>query len=553
MNDNIKRPQPPSRPVNNSGASNAPHTPGKPQKPAPKVAPKPTAPSALDMINDEDFNEGVSIPHEEAKQSHSVLEDMDLEIPETVSAPFVTQQRPTAPPAVKEPSIKVAPEPIIAPSIEPEEDDFEIDDYLQEAEAEMSGEFETAVPADNIVNRPANAGQNSGGPILNPTHREVNYHGQPKPKRLAAVEHPDDLARMPPPGSYTTPTQQAPAPPAAPPQAPPPVTRSAPTSAQSKDEKASGKSFFASASKPRKSSNAMPPRMKATLIRWVVVGGIVSLAATGVYQTFIAPDPTPTGEELVSLISDTTGETTFPTGQAESFVKSFTEAYFTYPEGMSSSEYKDGLATYMNTSLTTGTLFNPNGLGQEITAGPYVANIRYVGDTLVSYTVQVGLNGSSDFTYVEFPVYYDEEHDAFLIMGTPGIVPAPDQAATPEQPGKTWSDDPDISSEVKQTFTDFFTAWGTSDEEALTRLIDPEASFAVTAGLGVEGIIASNIQDIQVEANPDDVNYATARTARVTVTWQYSNGVTITSAYELRIKYDGTRWNIMDIRAGVIE
>ncbi len=320
---------------------------------------------------------------------------------------------------------------------------------------------------------------------------------------------------------------------------------------QQENEKRDPRNLFMKAKGERKASKkALNPRQTATILRTIVMLAILLFATLGIYN-IVNPISVPSGAELNNAINQSTGKSNFPTDKAEGFILAFTEAYFTKTEGLSSTDYSnkliafapDSLVTEMRTSYTGDTT-------QTVLEGPYVSGIRYVDDNMASYTMSVKLSTSENWVYVQIPVYYNEESKSFTVAGIPGLVPEPPRSKLPSGYAKTWSTDTKIAQEVQADFQKFFTAWGASDQEELARLLSPEASLEAKTGLNGEVEFIS-LTEIEVQMIADDPNFQLQRLARVKVRWGTPEETSYTSFYEMLIDFDGTRWNVRDIRAGV--
>ncbi|MFF1714370.1 conjugal transfer protein [Streptomyces sp. NPDC058268] len=156
------------------------------------------------------------------------------------------------------------------------------------------------------------------------------------------------------------------------------------------------------------------------------------------------------------------------------------------------------------------------------------------------------------------PVWVDDlkTGNGLRVIGDVGTLPQPEQA-TPQEVKDPAQSDSQLSGDLKgKLFQDFFTAWGASNDNNLTRYVSPGASKAARAGLN-GGLKTPKVSEVKVllptgVAATDGHQWKTDDTtwAWVSVDWQAGDSRT-TERYRVQIVLTDQGWFVKDIRAGV--
>ncbi|MEU1824272.1 conjugal transfer protein [Streptomyces abikoensis] len=142
------------------------------------------------------------------------------------------------------------------------------------------------------------------------------------------------------------------------------------------------------------------------------------------------------------------------------------------------------------------------------------------------------------------------------VVGGVGTLPQPDQASPPEVKDALQTDS-DLSGDLQgKLFQDFFTAWGSSNGNNLTRYVAPDATKTARAGLR-NALQTPKVTEVKVllpkgVAASDGHKWKVGDTtwARVTVEWK-SGDAHVTERYRVEVTLTDQGWFVKDIRAGI--
>lgn len=201
-----------------------------------------------------------------------------------------------------------------------------------------------------------------------------------------------------------------------------------------------------------------------------------------------------------------------------------------------------------------------NGKGKQVVAysmwsgymepvAEYPGHAYYIG-------VQVQLTTGALRT-LSVPVWVKDlkSGNGMRVVGDVGTLPQPDQASPPEVKDALQSDSELASDLQSKLFADFFTSWGASNADNLSRYVAPGASKAARAGL--RGAMRSpKVSEVKVLL-PKGVSATDGHTwkaddttwARVAVEWK-AGDARVTERYRVQITLTDQGWFVKDIRGG---
>jgi hypothetical protein len=323
-------------------------------------------------------------------------------------------------------------------------------------------------------------------------------------------------------------------------------------------------------------SNFSGERSKVLILRVIAFSAIAILAFAGLKSAFI-PTPQPTANNIIQTAKYGMGITKFPTERGSAFVIGFSKVYLTVlPNG--ASERTDKLEAYAPGTVISAQGFSQTGdpktiVPQTVTSGPYVSGVTSKDDKNAVYTVSAEVNGSQ-WIYLDVPVQYNLDSQAFVISGPPSFVPAP-KLSKLEPVQKKWKlDDTEAVKAFKDDANLFFAAWSKSDYKVIDVHTTPKADISAKSGL--DGVVSlKDVTNISIEsaedaATPDVVaddaipesnaglegtNDKDVRKASVVVIWNsnLSPGTSYSQSYDLvLVKASGeTHWKIASLKGGI--
>lgn len=286
-------------------------------------------------------------------------------------------------------------------------------------------------------------------------------------------------------------------------------------------------------------------RKPVVIMRFVVIGGLVLLAATGV-KSIVFPSPPPSSEAVASEVKTQLALTNFPATQAEGFVLGFVKTYLTVSSETASTRNEE-LANYADpTVLSSGGIAYPGNYTQSIVEGPYIYGIRYDTDNTAVYTVGAKTD-KGEWLYLAVTVYYNPDTRAFVIAKPPTLTAPPAISKMPVQQTEPVKDD-EATKAATDAVTSFFKAWGASDAQALSVVLTPDADPRALNGLAGTATLES-VSSLSLYAPSEETNGMYL--AKAVVRWTSGpedSQITYTSEYQLMLTPKNSKWYIKDIR-----
>ena len=284
-------------------------------------------------------------------------------------------------------------------------------------------------------------------------------------------------------------------------------------------------------------------RSTMILMRWLVLGGVAFMVLIGV-KSIVFPPSLPSSGAIVNQVQQGLGVTNFPADAGEGFVLGFADAYMTVSPDVSSSARDELLSKYTNTSiLTANGVTYPSGYEQKIINGPYVFGLRYTSNNTAVYTVGAETD-TQGWIYLSVNVFYDQTARAFAVPSAPSIAPPPALSTMPSQ--KIIAVDEEATSSAKNTVDAFFSAWGASNQDALSVVLSPNADARAVNGL-MGKVEFQSVSSLEV-AKSDDPS-VTVRQGVASVVWLTGqDGVKYTSTYQvLLVRASDNKWYVQDV------
>lgn len=302
--------------------------------------------------------------------------------------------------------------------------------------------------------------------------------------------------------------------------------------------------------KEKKPSKYAGGRKSVLFVRIGAGVAVLALMGQGV-NSIVNPPEFPTQAQFMSVVNENLGVTEFPLDNGNAFVMSFTKEYMNMSPD-ASNDRRERLREYADDNLVS-VLGNGNAeVSQKIVDGPVIVGSKAKDDQNAVYTVGVKVNVS--WIYLEVPVYYDKDKLAFVVSGTPSFTTPPVKAEAPDVKSE-YEIDAKLATEITPNAESFFTAWGESDEEGLSRYTTKDADVETKAGLQRTATF-SKLQEFEVEAKDEEDPTANTRkgTAQVVWTSTVDPKITFTQDYELELfKQPDGRWYVADITGGVTQ
>lgn len=305
-------------------------------------------------------------------------------------------------------------------------------------------------------------------------------------------------------------------------------------------------------------------RRNIVIVRWVIIGIFIVLAGLGI-KAVVAPPEFPTPNQILGVVDKNLGYTAFPRDEGNTFVLGFAELYLNGPADANSNTARlEGLNRYAPSNIVDQMSTNYSNTDWRITEGPYINQVTYTDDSSALFNVAARVNEGL-WIYIDVPVFYNKDTQAFAISGIPGIVAAPNLTEIPGWP-TSWQADDDVLASTQLDLERFFQAWGQPGEYDLPAYSTTDASLAVKQGLN-NGAIYQSIAFAEVSSPLDELNPTTSpREVRIEVVWGYPETsrpdekgetapslITFKSTYSLLIfpASETNRWRVQDIKAGI--
>lgn len=318
---------------------------------------------------------------------------------------------------------------------------------------------------------------------------------------------------------------------------------------------------------------------KANTVRMITVFVVMAILALAVFNVLV-PKKQYSVADIQSIAQTASGDTGFPLQEGAGIAQQFIQAYIqsgsasdqllsVFYNGMTMASVTDGDGT---TGSQANNITNPSTIEQDIQYGPYVYEEQAVATDGSSATYKVGtlvyrkntIDGSiitsSDgktplyrWLFYQVDVYYDKDKDMFTVSSdSPTRVTEPrmsqgNAAPDADLPGDKEEKDDLENDSMQNLITQFFSAWGKSDDTALSVIIDkkeskPSVNFNTSDNVGLGGAV-------ELAGDPSYKIYGPPATdkyyrALVTVQWKETidenDAYTQTSTYVLKLKKSGT-------------
>lgn len=269
-------------------------------------------------------------------------------------------------------------------------------------------------------------------------------------------------------------------------------------------------------------------------------------------KSIVAPPYVPSPDDVINMVNTDNNYLGFPIGEGSTFTQEFATAYLTVSKDEDSEEK---LRKYTTDTLSTEIVANRGAEEnvQAITDGPFVSpTVQQIDEFNAIFTVSAAINGK--WVYLDVPVRTDETKNAFVVSAMPSFVSPPALIADYNQEPENRTIDDEITAEVNSDVESFFRAWGSSDSEALRRIIAPDATPEVNLGLrnAVKFSSMSNMQIYEPEDGNDNVRTGTAEIVWSTVEAEGDDSdTTYKQVYDITIeKLSDGRWYMKDVRSG---
>jgi hypothetical protein len=275
--------------------------------------------------------------------------------------------------------------------------------------------------------------------------------------------------------------------------------------------------------------------MRVVLWAVILIIGYRGITAIFLNETPSSGNASSTGGATASQ-STTSG---FPVLLGEAFALRFGELYLNFSPSTATQRAQQLAAFIPASARANDPQFGLTGTGTSSLQSLSVAGI----DVRSAQTAVVTLLATRNNQLMELGVPLYAAGGGLVVSAEPALLPAPPVAALPSVRGA--SSDQAARSALKSQLPDFFQAYASGDQAALSRYVMPGFSLAGLGGAVSFGSIAS----IDVPAG------GATRDITVTVDWVFPGQVGLGSA-RLATTYDmsvvdrqGARWYVEDIRA----
>jgi hypothetical protein len=335
------------------------------------------------------------------------------------------------------------------------------------------------------------------------------------------------------------------------PVAEPPREEIQPSPAKSAKASRSAKPKREKESKAKGPSSFSGGRAGVVVVRVFAITVVAILMFAGGKSIFFPPQiPDPT--TVTNVVKKRLGVTNFPIDSGKAFVTSFAKIYLTVDPANPNSN--DVFAPYMNSSLAANmTSSNGNESKQIVTEGPIISGVKSVDDSNAIYTVAARLSSSTNWVYVNVPVYYDGDSVGFAVSGMPAFAPAPTKITAPPA-GSPFEQDTKLAADIKSSVMEqFFPAWASSNTAGINLIVLESANSEAKIGLA-NSVKYVSIQAFTVEQKQPEDPSENTRKAQATIVWASPTDakITYTQQYNLTLfRQPDNRWYIKELTSGV--
>ncbi|MFE3629441.1 conjugal transfer protein [Streptomyces goshikiensis] len=289
----------------------------------------------------------------------------------------------------------------------------------------------------------------------------------------------------------------------------------------------------------------------------LVVGSLVALGTVGVLG-YTAGHPAPVSAGITEEQVQQYRLTGFPTEKAIAFADRY--ARLCTNQNPEQAEQRR-LAIARLSSSGVDTACGWNGKGKQVVAYSVWSGYLEPVEEFKGHAYYVGIQlqlTTGAMRTLSVPVWVKDikTGQGMRVVGDVGTLPQPDQASPPEVEDPQEADS-QLSGELQsKLFADFFTSWGASNTNNLSRYVAPAATTAARAGL--RGALENpKVSEVKVLL-PRGVSAADGHTwrvddttwARVAVEWT-SGDARVVEHYRVQIVLTDQGWYVRDIRAGV--
>lgn len=263
---------------------------------------------------------------------------------------------------------------------------------------------------------------------------------------------------------------------------------------------------------------------------WVFIGLVIVNAAMNQYRVWTA-DAAPAPEESESVEE----APAFPADAAAAFAASFAEVYLQPAATGDEDEEEQGavLADFVPENALREFTLPEDITGTRVR----IVEVEATDDQHGLVTLSAQVNGEP--MHLQVPIYADGAA-ALVVAGPPALLPAPAQAALPEQ---TAPDTDNQAAEAMEPVVAGFLAAYAETPEHLDRYVEPGAHIVPLPGV---------FEFVSVDALVVPPGQAgEPRPVQATVTWQLAEGTevdTLTQRYELTMVESAGAWYVRDIR-----
>ena len=221
---------------------------------------------------------------------------------------------------------------------------------------------------------------------------------------------------------------------------------------------------------------------------------------------------------------------------AEVYAARFARDYLTF-DSSAPDRYKARIARYLPEGVDP--MFGWDGQGRQAVTLTLPSGITVSGDRSAVVTIAVLVTGGT-WEYLAVPVVAGD--GAFVVAGTPALVPPPARASVSAPP--ELENDTALSAALMPTMAAFFAAYGTADATQLSYYAAPGARVS-----GVGGLTLAALVSLRVEAAGGGRG---DRTAEADVRWSDgASGGSFVQSYALRLRQAEGRWYVASVGPGI--
>jgi len=287
---------------------------------------------------------------------------------------------------------------------------------------------------------------------------------------------------------------------------------------------------------------------------WVVIG-IVGIAGV---RAILFP-PAPNIGAIAQRVAADYSLTNFPDYAGQALAVQFTDVYLNINPEYAAERTKQ-LTSYLASAVNADWAeLSPQSSPQVVCSGPYIIQPPEVfeGPEGLNATYLVGAQvapkpgkvnpcstgAPGEWVYLGVTVFSPYKEGGLVIGGQPGFVPAPEKGTL--DGAFRYTVDQAIVEPLTADLTNFFTAWGASDEAGLKPYVTDNATRYVL--IGMSGTVKfEKIENV----SPEKIESPTGpRFTTVDVTWSAGGNVWV-QAYRLQVIPSNNVWQVADLYGG---